>query len=189
MDVAPMRLLILLLVFALTSFAADADRDGIEDDIEQALLYKFVPTFYISASDCDSAPSEFASGTSVPKSIAKNGTVYGQVFRSGAFLEVHYYHLWSKDCGRRMHHELDAESVSVLLQADGSNWRALHWYAAAHENTLCDMSHGIRASTPDRGTTMWISRDKHASFFSRELCAKGCGNDDWSGTTRLKIRS
>jgi hypothetical protein len=62
----------------------------------------------------------------------------------------------------------------------------MYWYAAAHENTLCDMSHGIRATTPDKGVAVWISKDKHASFLSRELCAQGCGNDDCSGTTRLE---
>jgi hypothetical protein len=182
-----MRLLTTLAFCALSMFAADADRDGLEDSFEQALLEKFVPTFFLNPSDCDAGPSEFALDSMEPKSVAKNGTIYGQVLRSGSHLEIHYYHLWSKDCGRRMHHALDAESVSVLLRADGEEWRAIHWYAATHENTLCDMSHAIRASATDRGATVWISKDKHASFFSRELCAKGCGNDDCSGTKRLQV--
>ena len=182
-----MRLLTIVAFCALSMFAADADRDGLEDAFEQALLERFVPTFLLNPSDCDSAPSEFARDLVEPKTVARNGTIYGQVLRSGALLEIHYYHLWSKDCGRRMHHALDAESVSVLLQADGAEWRAMHWYAAAHENTLCDMSHGIRALDRDRGATVWVSKDKHASFFSRELCAKGCGNDDCSGTKRLQV--
>ena len=178
---------ILLLVLSITVSAADLDRDGIDDDLEQTLLQKFVPKFIINGADCDSAPSEFARDAVEPKSIAKNGTVYGQVLRSGEFLEIHFYHLWSKDCGRRMHHDLDAEPVSVLLRAQGPEWRATHWYAAAHENTLCDMSHAIKAAAPDRGPTVWISKDKHASFFSRELCTKGCGNDDCSGAKTLHI--
>lgn len=183
------RALILLTFFAAVSLCcgADLDRDGLDDDLEQWLLEKFVPAFLVNSRDCDAAPAEFVRGVAAPDVIAKNSTIYGQALRSGEFIEIHYYHLWSRDCGRRMHHSLDAESVSVLLRRDAAEWKAAFWYAAAHENTLCDMSHAVRAFVPDRGPTVWISKDKHASFLSRELCAKGCGNDDCSGTERLKI--
>jgi hypothetical protein len=61
-----------------------------------------------------------------------------------------------------------------------SNWKALYWYAAAHENTLCDASQIARAATLDgelQGPVVWISRGKHASFLSSAKCAHGCGGD------------
>jgi hypothetical protein len=168
----------------------DSDRDGLPDELEQALLMRFSPTFHISGSDCDVAPAEFHPDLPNPTVKGRNGTVYGQVFpvrrggHSGDSIEIHFYHLWSRDCGLNGH-ALDAESVSALLRADGdaSNpeaWRAEFWYAAAHENTLCDMSNGATAAAldaSDHGPDIWVSRDKHASFLSRELCARGCGRD------------
>ncbi|HYP07842.1 MAG TPA: hypothetical protein VER03_16535 [Bryobacteraceae bacterium] len=182
-----LRPFLLILAAALAAYGEDLDRDGLDDVLEQQLLEKFVPTFFVHPGDCDSGPAEFASEATDPKIVAKNGSIYGQAFASRDAIEIHYYHLWSRDCGRRMHHDLDAESVSVLLRKDGDVWKAAYWYAAAHENTLCDMSHGVKASTPERGERVWISKDKHASFISRELCAKGCGNDDCSSDTPLKL--
>jgi hypothetical protein len=99
-------------------------------------------------------------------------------------VEIHYYHLWEQDCGR-MGHALDTEHVSVLIRASGngllsSKWTAIYWYAAAHENTLCDASQIARAATlhaEDQGVTVWISAGKHASFLNEELCSHGCGGD------------
>lgn len=182
---AMIRALALTAVALANLIAADVDRDGIYDALEQSLIEKFAPTFYMHASDCDSSPAEFTPGNPQPKVANRNGALYAQVLRSGDALEVHYYHLWGKDCGRRMRHDLDAESVSVVLRKAGETYEAMYWYAAAHENTLCDMSHAIRATTPEKGETVWISKDKHASFLSRELCAQGCGNDDCSGTKKL----
>jgi hypothetical protein len=137
-----------------------------------------------------------------PIAVERNGTIYGQVIplrdknRPGVSVEVHYYHLWAQDCGKPSH-ALDAESVSVLLQADRPEWRAeawqaSHWYAAAHENTLCDMSNGATAAAlraVDHGANVWISRDKHASFLNSRLCAQGCGKDECTDTTPLQITS
>ena len=84
----------------------DFDKDGLSDDFEQALLARFEPTFWISADDCDTLPAEFLPASRKPLVAGRNGTVYGQVFQkdsegtSGAFLEIHYYHLWGRDCGR-----------------------------------------------------------------------------------------
>jgi hypothetical protein len=180
---------------------ADADGDGIPDNFEQTLLVKFVPTFHVSRSDCDVAPAEFKAFSRDPVVAAKNGTIYGQVLpvrkvsRPGMFLEIHYYHLWAEDCGKPAH-ALDAESVSVLVQAEKADWRveawrASYWYAGAHEDTLCDMSNIARAELLDavvRGAQVWISRDKHASFLSPRLCKQGCGKDDCSETTPLTIK-
>ena len=73
----------------------------------------------------------------------ENGTIYGQAFpRAGNpnQVELHYYHLWRVDCGE-MGHNLDTEHVSALLgRGQTSKWKALYWYAAAHEETVCDAS-------------------------------------------------
>jgi hypothetical protein len=98
-------------------------------------------------------------------------------------VEIHYYHLWKQDCGR-MGHALDAEHVSVLIRpsevAGSRKWKAVYWYAAAHEDTVCDASQISRASAlhaEDLGATVWISAGKHASFLNEELCQRGCGGD------------
>ncbi len=169
---------------------SDLDRDGLADDLEAFLLEHFRPTFMVSAGDCDLLPSEFLPGLDEPQTHDRNGTTYGQVFRRGKhrdgseLVEIHYYHLWSRDCGR-MSHPLDAEHVSVLvignsLPAAKTPWRARYWYAAAHEDTVCDTSRWADASAlgaEESGPVVWISAGKHASYLHRELCGAGCGQD------------
>jgi hypothetical protein len=178
----------------------DSDHDGLSDDLEQALLIQFKPAFMVSQGDCSDVPAEFAPETRNPIVQAEDGTVYGQVFpeRSGNStepkVEIHYYHLWKRDCGR-MGHALDTEHVSVLIRASGASstptkWKAAYWYAAAHEDTVCDASQISRASTlhaEDHGATVWISTGKHASFLNEELCRHGCGGDICEKMTPLSV--
>jgi hypothetical protein len=168
----------------------DSDHDGLSDDLEQALLIQFKPIFMVSQGDCSDVPAEFAPESPNPIVRAEDGTIYGQVFPKNfgvttePMVEIHYYHLWKKDCGR-IGHALDTEHVSVLIRASGtdptsSKWKATYWYAAAHEDTVCDASQISRASTlhaEDHGATVWISAGKHASFLNEELCRRGCGGD------------
>lgn len=169
---------------------ADSDHDGLSDALEQKLLVQFVPAFMMAKQDCSVLPAEFKTDTAVPEVEAENGTVYGQAFplksaKNGApDVELHYYHLWQKDCGRNGH-PLDTEHVAVLIRPsedhlDSAHWKAIYWYAAAHENTVCDVSQIARASTlhaEEGGATVWISPGKHASYLNRALCQKGCGAD------------
>ena len=168
----------------------DSDQDGLTDDLEQALLTQFRPLFMVSQADCSGVPAEFAPGEQNPTVQAEDATIYGQVFPTKSdgtgesAVEIHYYHLWKKDCGR-MGHALDTEHVSVLVRASGTEstaakWKAAYWYAAAHEDTVCDASQISRASTlhaEDRGAAVWISAGKHASFLNEGLCRRGCGGD------------
>jgi len=168
----------------------DSDGDGLSDALEQALLVKFFPIFMIGKHDCSSVPSEFVPDSTEPLIKAANGTIYGQVFPVKAstqqqpVVEIHFYHLWKQDCGARPH-ELDTEHVSALASASGNDpesatWTAKYWYAAAHENTVCDVSQIARASTlqaEDRGAKVWISPGKHASYLNETLCQGGCGAD------------
>lgn len=168
----------------------DSDSDGISDSVEQSLLTQFAPTFMVSSKECSGLPAEFVSGTPSPRVHATNGTIYGEVFpaktlsTSPPLAEIHFYHLWKQDCGARGH-LLDAEHVSVLVQASMSDlstatWKALYWYAAAHQNTVCDTSQITRATivnAEDHGATIWISAGKHASFLNETLCGRGCGGD------------
>ena len=169
----------------------DLDHDGLADSFEQEILVRFLPEFRVSKTECAGLPAEFLPNSPEPQAVASNGTIYGQVFpvaphgTSGDFLEVHYYHLWSRDCGR-FGHDLDTEHVSVLVHSDGpmaptSRWKALYWYAAAHEGTLCDASNGAKAKAipgRDPAVTIWISSGKHASFLTEDLCHRvGCGGD------------
>lgn len=169
----------------------DTDRDGLSDEFEQALLEKFLPQLLISGQECAGMPSEFLADSQKPVGAEANGTLYGQVFRveptdlKGHYIEAHFYHLWQRDCGR-FGHALDTEYVSVLLQAEeldapAAQWRAVYWFAAAHEGTLCDSSNGATAvalGAVDRGPDIWISKGKHASYLTQELCRRvGCGGD------------
>jgi len=173
--------IVLWMAMLLTSCALaveprDADKDGLDDAREQELLERFLPTFQVSRSECDGAPAEFAAGEAHPRVVARNGTIYGQAFPRKGGVEIHYYHLWGRDCGAAGH-ALDAEHVSVLVGEDG---KALYWYAAAHEDTVCDVGGAAKAAelgAEDGGATIWVSHGKHASFLSQARCNGGCGGD------------
>ncbi len=179
---------------------SDIDGDGLDDQFEQLVLERFVPTWMLSAKECDSLPAEFHPGKQAPQLLAKNGTIYGQVFpidlpgKPGIFIEIHYYHLWNRDCGLNGH-ALDVEHVSTLLSAEELKapiieWESEYWYAAAHEDTVCDSSHVAESSSLDaerQGPTVWISAGKHASFLDRNLCGGGCGSDDCSEMRPVEI--
>jgi hypothetical protein len=189
-------LLIALLLSGTATASNDRDGDGLPDELEQMLLEKFRPTFILSSSECDVAPAEFRSGSQEPLVLQRNGTIYGQVFRPDSsatasaeqVLEIHYYHLWSRDCGR-LSHMLDVEHVAVLVEAENlekspAEWTAKYWYAAAHEDTVCAASRWMSAQTinaTNSGPQVWISAGKHASYLTLEKCAGGCGGDRCGG--------
>ncbi len=97
-------------------FHVDSDHDGMSDTLEQALLVQFVPKFMIDQHDCSNVPAEFQADKKTPELKAENGTIYGQVFPAKTLrdkapaAEVHYYHLWRRDCGGHGH-PLDTEHV------------------------------------------------------------------------------
>jgi hypothetical protein len=173
----------------------DSDHDGLSDALESALLARFAPIFMIAHDDCSVRPAQFISDNPSPTVIDDDGTIYGLAFPRkdhAGEVELHYYHLWRKDCGE-MGHRLDTEHVSALIElgtgVDDS--RAIYWYAAAHEDTICDASQLTRATTlhaEDHGATVWISEGKHASFLSEVLCTHGCGGDRCEQMEPLKTR-
>nr|WP_139285164.1 hypothetical protein [Terriglobus roseus] len=196
-------MLLLLFLVATTSFAQapDSDRDGLSDALENALLQQYAPRLEISSDDCSVRPASFTPGIAVPTALADDGTLYGQAMQrhvaAGAprEIELHYYHLWRRDCGR-MGHPLDAEHVATLLRlndpakpTEPDSWHAAYWYAAAHEDTVCDASHLTRASTigaETRGARVWVSTGKHGSFLTEKMCTHGCGGDRCERTVELK---
>ena len=169
---------------------ADLDRDGIDDALEQALLEKFLPQFFLSSGECDVAPSTFQPRASDPVPGPQDGTIYGQAFPKARSahgrleVELHFYHLWQHDCGR-MSHRLDAEHVSAVVAADSRNapaseWKALYWYSSAHQATVCDKSYAATAAlvhAVNHGPAISISAGKHASYLDPTLCRQGCGGD------------
>lgn len=195
------RLLYAQVATATQQSQADSDGDGLSDALEQSLLVQFAPKFMIDRSDCSGAPAEFLPGLGTPKAEAENGTIYGQVFPAKAasashpLVEIHYYDLWKQDCGAHGH-PLDAEHVSVLVQGSSSGlatakWTALYWFAAAHQDTVCDVSQIARASTLNaqaHGATIWVSEGKHAAFLSPKLCSRGCGSDVCNNAEPMVIR-
>ena len=163
--------------------STDTDRDGLTDAVENALLSQFAPRFMVSDDDCSLRPAQFVPFAQQPQVEKENGAIYGQAFpRPGhdGQVELHFFHLWRTECGE-MSHPLDAEHVSALVARDeGAEWKALYWYAAAHEDTVCDASQITRASAVDGelyGPVVWISRGKHASFLGAAVCSNGCGGD------------
>lgn len=167
----------------------DSDRDGISDAQEQFLLESFRPVFMISRTDCAIRPSKFEAGREDPKSLAEDGTIYGQVFPvPGNRIEIHYYTLWRADCGR-MKHALDAEHASVLISMEpGAQPKELYWFAAAHEKTACEMSSGGRAEALTMGGNhpkIWSSSGKHALFLRKDMCGHGCGADSCKDDVEL----
>ena len=60
-------------------------------------------------------------------------------------------------------------------------WIAEAWYAAAHEDSVCDASSGAHArviGAAAAGPRVFVSRGKHASYFDRGQCKWGCGGDE-----------
>jgi hypothetical protein len=183
-----------------TGVDTDSDHDGLSDIREQALLEKFVPRFQVSSTDCAVKPARFMEGASRPTPVARDGTIYGQVTPHGnaksgnAVVEVHFYDLWTVDCGR-MGHPLDAEHVSALLEAKtmdspAEEWKAIYWYAAAHEGTVCDASQMAAAKTLDaeqQGPAVWLSAGKHGAFLDETICTQGCGGDRCAGMKPLLV--
>ncbi|WP_130421846.1 hypothetical protein [Edaphobacter modestus] len=174
----------------------DSDRDGLSDPLEAELLKQFQPRWMIGKEDCSVRPAQFTAGIMIPTVVGDDGTIYGQAspYRGQQEeVELHFYHLWRQDCGR-MGHALDAEHIAVLVRRESPDggtprWRALYWYTAAHEETVCDASQIARAPTveaEDEGATVWISPGKHASFLSEELCSHGCGGDRCEDMDRMK---
>ncbi|HEU5403848.1 MAG TPA: hypothetical protein VFU86_21005 [Terriglobales bacterium] len=167
----------------------DSDHDGLSDRVEQALLEQFRPTFMISATDCAVRPARFESGVPTPTPVSDDGTIYGQVFPvpGSSDIEIHYYTLWEKDCGR-VQHLLDAEHVSVIVANGPGDPKALYWYAGAHENTACDISSGARAEAIDaqeHGPRVWSSAGKHALYLRKTMCGHGCGADSCEDAVEL----
>ena len=168
----------------------DSDKDGFTDTLEQSLLTQFSPHFYIGQQECAGLPAAFQQGVLTATPQAEDATVYGQVFpvkvagTAAPMAEIHFYDLWDRDCGAHGH-QLDAEHVAVLVEASGpdltaTKWKAVYWYAAAHENTVCDVSQLARASAlgaEQEGAKVWLSPGKHAAYLAKSLCNHGCGAD------------
>ena len=188
--------LAVIFLFLVSSSSAQApsiddDHDGMADSLEAALLEQFRPSFMVSNDDCDLLPAEMISGEVVPRVFARNGTIYGQATpHTPDGVELHYFHLWSRDCGRRGHRG-DVEHVSALIrQEEDGAWKAHYWYAAAHEETVCNRSMFARATelrADQEGPEVWISAGKHASYFSPELCNGGCGGDSCRTMRRAPV--
>ncbi len=173
----------------------DSDHDGLADTQETLLLAQFEPHFLTSRSDCSSLPAQFTAFAEKPFVVADNGTIYGQAFpRPGhqEQVELHYYDLWRRDCGKRGH-DLDAEHVSAVVRRNEAGvWKALYWYASAHEDTLCDASQIAKAATlnaESQGPEVWISSGKHAAFLGSAICTRGCGADRCDDMEKLSVSS
>jgi len=164
----------------------DTDGDGLSDEFEQTLLEQFRPAIMISPSDCAVRPSRFRAGSSRPEVLSADGTIYGQVFPvSNSRIEIHYYTLWDRDCGR-VAHLLDAEHLAALIskEPDGAS-KAIYWYAGAHEKTVFEISsdaHSAAVRAERRGPRVWSSSGKHALYLTQAMCKSGCFDSPANGS-------
>jgi hypothetical protein len=194
-------LFVICLAAAVPAAAQDLDRDGLPDQLEQSLLDRFAPTLLLARGECDGVPASFVPFRSDPFVRAKDGTLYGQAFAippadGRARVELHFYHLWSRDCGR-LGHDLDAEHVSTIVSASRQDappamWIAEAWYAAAHEGSACDASSGAQArvlGAEANGPRVFVSKGKHASYLDRGQCKWGCGGDECGDDTIIAAGS
>lgn len=179
----------------------DSDHDGLADSVEQSLLTQFSPRFYVGQHECAGLPAAFRPGVLEPAPLGEDGTVYGQVFpvkmagQAAPMAEIHFYDLWDRDCGAHGH-GLDAEHVAVLVEASSrdlaeAKWKAVYWFAAAHENTVCDVSQLARAAAlgaEQGGAAVWISPGKHAAYLAKALCNHGCGADRCEAMKPMETR-
>jgi hypothetical protein len=189
--------IVVVLAAAAPAAAQDLDRDGVVDQLEQQLFQRFTPTLLLAHGECDVAPASFVPFTSEPVVRARDRTLYGQAFAltstdGRARIELHFFHLWSRDCGR-LGHDLDAEHISAIVSASRADappaaWTADAWYAAAHEGSACDASSGTAARVIGAETTgprVFVSKGKHASYFDRGQCKWGCGGDECGDDTTI----
>ena len=151
--------------------STDSDHDGLSDQLEEALMAKFKPVFMVSRPDCSGVPAESAPENRSRVVQTEDGTIYGQVFPGNSkggtepIVEIHCYHPLEERlrtsgprAGYRARFRFDTGRVAPNRAQP--NGRAIYWYAAAHEDTVCDASQISRASTidaEDHGTTVWIS--------------------------------
>ena len=185
-----------ILAAVLLSIAAapsDVDRDGLDDALEARLLAQFQPRFWIDVRECAGRPASFEGDESTLRLVSRDGTLYGRASRNrggieGA-VELQYFHLWAEDCGPISPHPLDAEHVTALVVPAETGYEARYWYAAAHQDTVCDTGNAATAAALDattRGPDVWISAGKHASYLHPGLCnQRGCGVDQCGAMERL----
>jgi hypothetical protein len=84
----------------------------------------------------------------------------------------------------------------VLLRAKSwespvEDWKAVYWFAAAHEGTVCDASQIAAAKALDaekQGAAVWISTGKHGAFLSEQICTQGCGGDRCTAMAPLETK-
>jgi hypothetical protein len=76
-----------------------------------------------------------------------------------------------------------------LLSNDGGRgWKAIYWYAGAHEKTVCDISSGAHSGAvgaEHNGPKIWSSSGKHALYLTQAMCESGCGADSCDGNVEL----
>ena len=122
--------------------------------------------------------------------LIENGTIYGQVFPLKTtsdgrdVAEIHYYHLWARDCGGHGHRfgyracfraGWRIGHASFVIQMDGNllvcrRTREYSLRCQPDRSCIDSSRRGSRCESLD------FSR-KHASYLSPTVCQRGCGAD------------
>jgi hypothetical protein len=144
--------------------AADADRDGIPDALEQSLAQSLFPALHLSTLETCPQPDN-------PKPVlfrARHPTAAGM--RDDTVIVINYVVLYDADCGDGPHPGDNEPLVVFARRSAGSGGRIDDSYvfeslaATAHTHT------GIEQRTSSRGRDIWIQPNKHANFADFSVC-------------------
>jgi hypothetical protein len=148
----------------------DGDADGIPDDFENNILYKFRPKWWIEQNDLAGKPIRMVPYSYSPQVQAKDGTIYGEVFRHNYcvqmvcscnscicttfhWLEIHFFDLWDWDYGCQLlnacRHQWDREHCSARLMHSG------------HDNPDCNPNY----HPPNESQILWNPSNWHIDLW------------------------
>ena len=148
---------------------SDLDADGVLDNCEYEVAYRFRP--YLSLS---------------PNDAARFREPYWAVKYEGGALRIFYALAYYEDAGSATGgfsaHPGDSEFIILTVQNTWSNvWEVWSVTMSAHWNTFGDSSETLgwgdsRWTWPDgqRGRPLvWVAKNKHANYVSRYVCDAG----------------
>lgn len=159
----------------------DADRDGLDDDCEYAVVKAFEPELVFGPAETMSARIAFFSARS-------EGPERLRVFYALGYLED----LGDPTLGGVSAHDGDSEFVVLRLRYDGGGaWSLTDGYLSAHYGTFCDAGGWFPAeefeSVGEEGgrPRVYVAEGKHANYTDLARCdAGGCYQDHCGDTKR-----
>jgi len=156
----------------------DADGDGLDDALENEVAELNFPTVILAdGEDCGS-----------PHGVLYHARRHPDAPRR---LAISYVVLYADDCGELNGHTGDAETFAISVDLDAAPGAAatVGVEAWAHAGTVCGSTSSCETGAAMNGcgrqdVVIYASRDKHASYLSRETCDSNCF-DSCGGGARI----